>query len=151
MDEYEITTAGTREMTTLLEWAEDEGWNPGKLDRLPFHAADPHGFFMGKLDAEPVTSVSAVRYGADYGFIGFYIASPPVRGQGYGIQAWRAAMNHLGAGTWASTVWSNSRTTTEGPDSGPPGTTCGTRVCRTRRRPPQASRSSTPEPFPSGR
>ncbi|MFE4692722.1 GNAT family N-acetyltransferase [Streptomyces sp. NPDC056749] len=95
MGEYEITTAGTREMTTFLEWAEDEGWNPGKLDRLPFHAADPHGFFMGRLDAEPVTSVSAVRYGADYGFIGFYIARPPVRGQGYGIQAWRAAMNHL--------------------------------------------------------
>ncbi|MFJ4122459.1 GNAT family N-acetyltransferase [[Kitasatospora] papulosa] len=95
MGEYEITTAGIREMTIFLRWAEDEGWNPGRGDRLPFHAADPHGFLLGKLDAEPVTSVSAVRYGARYGFIGFYIAKPPVRGQGYGIQAWRAAMKHL--------------------------------------------------------
>ncbi|MDX2618008.1 GNAT family N-acetyltransferase [Streptomyces sp. WI03-5b] len=95
MGEYEITTAGIREMTIFLRWAEDEGWNPGRGDRLPFHAADPHGFLLGKLDAEPVTCVSAVRYGARYGFIGFYIAKPPVRGQGYGIQAWRAAMKHL--------------------------------------------------------
>ncbi|MFC8226555.1 GNAT family N-acetyltransferase [Streptomyces sp. NPDC057287] len=95
MAAYEITTAGVREMAKFLEWADDEQWNPGKLDHLPFHAADPHGFLLGRLDEEPVTSVSAVRYGADFGFIGFYIARPPVRGKGYGIQAWRAAMDRL--------------------------------------------------------
>ncbi|MEV3930439.1 GNAT family N-acetyltransferase [Streptomyces sp. NPDC053728] len=95
MPVYEITTAGVREMTTFLEWAHDEQWNPGQLDHLPFHAADPHGFLLGRLDGEPVTSISAVRYGDDFGFIGFYIARPPVRGQGYGIRAWRAAMKLL--------------------------------------------------------
>ncbi len=95
MAEYEITTAGIREMTTFLEWAADEQWNPGKMDHLAFHAADPHGFLLGKLDEEPVATVSAVRYGTDFGFIGFYIARPPFRGQGYGIQAWQAAMQHL--------------------------------------------------------
>ncbi|MFJ9060162.1 GNAT family N-acetyltransferase [Streptomyces sp. NPDC102409] len=95
MAAYEITTAGVREMTTFLEWADDEQWNPGRLDHLPFHAADPHGFLLGRLDGEPVTSVSAVRYGAEFGFIGFYIARPEVRGQGYGIRTWRAAMKAL--------------------------------------------------------
>ncbi|MBM7439413.1 GNAT family N-acetyltransferase [Streptomyces sp. HB132] len=95
MAEYEITTAGIREMARFLEWAAEEQWNPGKMDHLPFHAADPRGFLLGKLDEDPVTSISAVRYGADFGFIGFYIARPPFRGQGYGIQAWRAAMQHL--------------------------------------------------------
>ncbi|MFH9614095.1 GNAT family N-acetyltransferase [Streptomyces pratensis] len=95
MAEYEITTAGIRDMARFLEWADEEQWNPGKLDHLPFHAADPRGFFLGRLGGEPVASVSAVRYGTDFGFIGFYIARPPVRGQGYGIQAWRAAMKHL--------------------------------------------------------
>ncbi|HWU09180.1 MAG TPA: GNAT family N-acetyltransferase [Streptomyces sp.] len=95
MAKYEIVTAGIRDMARFREWADDEQWNPGKLDHLPFHAADPHGFFLGRLDTEPVTSVSAVRYGADFGFIGFYIARPSVRGQGYGIQTWRAAMKHL--------------------------------------------------------
>ncbi|CAM5656280.1 GNAT family N-acetyltransferase [Streptomyces atroolivaceus] len=95
MAEYEITTAGIRDMARFLEWADDEQWNPGKLDHLPFHAADPHGFLLGRLDGEPVTSVSAVRYGADFGFVGFYIARPPVRGQGYGIRTWQAAMKHL--------------------------------------------------------
>ncbi|MFJ8858122.1 GNAT family N-acetyltransferase [Streptomyces sp. NPDC102451] len=95
MAEYEITTAGIREMARFLEWAADEQWNPGKSDHLPFHAADPHGFLLGRLDDEPVTSISAVRYGADFGFIGFYIARPRVRGQGYGIQAWQVAMKRL--------------------------------------------------------
>ncbi|MFI2780914.1 GNAT family N-acetyltransferase [Streptomyces sp. ALB3] len=95
MAEYEITIAGTRDMTKFLQWADDEQWNPGKLDHVPFHAADPHGFLLGRLDKEPVTSISAVRYGADFGFIGLYIARPHIRGQGYGIQTWRAAMKHL--------------------------------------------------------
>ncbi|MFE4640078.1 GNAT family N-acetyltransferase, partial [Streptomyces sp. NPDC056730] len=34
-------------------------------------------------------------YGADFGFIGFYITRPAVRGKGYGIQVWRAAMARL--------------------------------------------------------
>jgi hypothetical protein len=36
-----------------------------------------------------------VRYGAGFGFLGFYIARPQVRGKGYGIQVWNAGMKHL--------------------------------------------------------
>lgn len=39
--------------------------------------------------------VSAVRYGEGFGFIGFYIARPAFRGQGYGIRLWHAAMERL--------------------------------------------------------
>ncbi|WP_405587563.1 GNAT family N-acetyltransferase [Streptomyces sp. NBC_01190] len=92
---FEITTASVDEMATFTEWAEREQWNPGRSDALPFHCADPRGFLLGKLAGTPVASVSAVRYGADHGFLGFYIAHPSVRGQGYGIQLWRAAMERL--------------------------------------------------------
>ncbi len=95
MAKFEITTASVGEMSKFREWANDEQWNPGQSDMLPFHTADPKGFFLGKLNGEPVASVSGVRYGADFGFLGFYIARPSVRGQGYGIQLWRAAMEHL--------------------------------------------------------
>jgi hypothetical protein len=95
MANFTITTAGATEMPKFREWADDEQWNPGQSDIIPFHAADPQGFFLGRLNGEPVASVSGVRYGPDFGFLGFYIARPSVRGQGYGIQLWRAVMAHL--------------------------------------------------------
>ncbi|MGW6239316.1 GNAT family N-acetyltransferase [Streptomyces sp. NPDC055094] len=92
---FEIVTANADDIEQLVTWADEEGWNPGESDRHSFFPTDPGGFIFGRLNGEPVASVSAVRYGADFGFIGFYIARPAVRGQGYGIQVWRAAMARL--------------------------------------------------------
>ncbi|MFJ9030065.1 GNAT family N-acetyltransferase [Streptomyces sp. NPDC102274] len=92
---FEIVTANADYIEQLGTWADEEGWNPGRTDRHSFFPTDPGGFIFGCLNGEAVVSVSAVRYGADFGFIGFYIARPAVRGQGYGIQVWRAAMARL--------------------------------------------------------
>ncbi|GII30346.1 GNAT family N-acetyltransferase [Planotetraspora mira] len=95
MSNYSISTASVKDIERLGEWADDEGWNPGRSDGQTFFSADPRGFFFGRLDGEAVASISAIRYGADFGFIGFYITRPWVRGKGYGIQVWRAGMEHL--------------------------------------------------------
>lgn len=94
---FEIATASANDVRQICDWAKDEGWSPGRTDHWAFHAADPTGFLMGRLDGEPVASISVVRYGADFGFLGCYIARPPVRGKGYGIKIWRAGMK-LAAG-----------------------------------------------------
>lgn len=82
-----------------LEWALDlaanEGWNPGLHDAAPFFAQDPEGFLLALLDGQPVGCISAVKYGRDFGFIGFYIVTPEQRGKGYGLQLWQAAMQRL--------------------------------------------------------
>jgi ribosomal protein S18 acetylase RimI-like enzyme len=78
-----------------IEWAAKEGWNPGFADAGSFYAADPAGFLLGLLNEEPVACISAVRYGDTYGFLGFYIVKPELRGMGYGMQLWRAGMEHL--------------------------------------------------------
>lgn len=83
------------ELGTVLDFAAAEGWNPGLHDAGPFHAADPEGFFGAFLDGELIGSVSAVRYGESFGFIGLYIVKPGWRGQGYGMQLWRRALEHL--------------------------------------------------------
>ena len=95
MAELEIGTASAAELVKLGDWAAEEGWNPGQSDTLAFVAADPSGFLVGRLDGEPIASISAVRYGTEYGFIGFYIVRPEFRGKGYGIQLWRAGMERL--------------------------------------------------------
>ncbi|MFD0381315.1 GNAT family N-acetyltransferase [Streptomyces sp. NPDC127112] len=95
MTRFEITGASATDMEMLRTWADEEGWNPGDSDRFAFAVADPEGFLVGRLDGEPVACISAVRYGSGFGFIGFYIARPDVRGQGYGIQLWRAGTERL--------------------------------------------------------
>ncbi|MFJ3923234.1 GNAT family N-acetyltransferase [Streptomyces sp. NPDC090022] len=92
---FEIAGASGADMELFRTWAEDEGWNPGDTDRLAFAVADPRGFLVGRLDGEPAACISAVRYGTGFGFIGFYIARPAFRGQGYGIQLWQAGMERL--------------------------------------------------------
>ncbi|RBP18189.1 acetyltransferase (GNAT) family protein [Roseiarcus fermentans] len=82
------------ELGLALDWAAEEGWNPGLADAASFYAADPGGFLVGEIGGEPVGCVSAVRYG-DFGFLGFYIVKPPFRGRGYGLALWRAAMDRL--------------------------------------------------------
>jgi len=92
---FEIATASAYDVVRVMEWANDEGWNPANTDRFAFHAMDPGAFLMGRLDGEPVSCISVVRYGAGFGFLGCYIARPAVRGKGYGIQVWNAGMKRL--------------------------------------------------------
>ncbi|HJQ56522.1 MAG TPA: GNAT family N-acetyltransferase [Vineibacter sp.] len=94
-ERFLIRVMSRRELEVVTDWAAAEGWNPGLSDATAFHAADPAGFLMGVRDDLPVACISVVRYGADFGFLGFYIAHPSVRGQGYGIQVWRAGMTRL--------------------------------------------------------
>lgn len=95
MPEFEVASATEAKFASAIEWAADEGWNPGLDDLAAFHAADPQGFLLGRLDGEPVTSISVVRYGRGFGFLGFYIAKPGLRGKGYGWQTWQAGLKHL--------------------------------------------------------
>ncbi|MFI9101877.1 GNAT family N-acetyltransferase [Streptomyces fildesensis] len=95
MPTFEITVASAADIGLMADWAAAEGWNPGRTDGSAFLAADPHGFLIGRLDGEPVACISVVRYGTDFGFLGFYITHPSLRGQGYGIQLWRAGMERL--------------------------------------------------------
>ena len=50
---------------------------------------------MGLLDDEPVASISAVRYGDNFGFIGFYIVKNSLRGNGLGAKLADAALHYL--------------------------------------------------------
>ncbi|WP_119418812.1 GNAT family N-acetyltransferase [Desertibaculum subflavum] len=92
---YKTRVMSAAELDLAVEWAASEGWNPGLNDALAFRVADPAGFLVGLKDGVPVASISVVRYGADFGFLGFYIATLEARGQGLGYRLWQAGMAHL--------------------------------------------------------
>ena len=73
MSDYRIRAMSRAELDLAIGWARDEGWNPGLHDATPFHAADPEGFLVGVLDGRPISSISVVRYGQTFGFLGLYI------------------------------------------------------------------------------
>ncbi|MEW2164711.1 GNAT family N-acetyltransferase [Streptomyces sp. NPDC007084] len=91
-----VTQASPDDWAVVTGWAADEGWNPGLSDIASFFAQDPAGFFVGRIDGEPVSAISVVTYGADYAFLGFYLVRPGLRGRGYGLATWKAALAHAG-------------------------------------------------------
>ncbi|MGW1965937.1 GNAT family N-acetyltransferase [Streptomyces sp. NPDC001935] len=80
-------------------WAADEGWNPGLSDSATFFVQDPGGFFIGRVDGEPVSAISVVNHSDDYAFLGFYLVRPDLRGKGYGLATWETALAHAGGRT----------------------------------------------------
>lgn len=92
MASYTMRTATRDEVGLMIDWAAAEGWNPGLYDAETFYAADPGGFLVGLLDDVPISSISVVRYGPTFAFLGFYIVRPEYRGHGYGLRLWNEGM-----------------------------------------------------------
>jgi GNAT superfamily N-acetyltransferase len=92
---HHIQRMSRADLGLALQWADQEGWNPGRQDTDIFHPIDVRGHFMARVDDEPVASVSGLRYSVSYGFLGLYIVRPPWRGRGLGLAVWNAALDHL--------------------------------------------------------
>ncbi|MFD1215130.1 GNAT family N-acetyltransferase [Microbulbifer celer] len=95
---YTIRTMSRADLDIAVEWAANEGWNPGRGDAESFYVTDPKGFMVGCLGDKPIACISAVKYPPDFGFLGFYIVAPEYRGRGYGLQLWQAAMARVQGG-----------------------------------------------------
>ena len=85
------------EIPIAVEWAAAEGWNPGFADAACFGVPDAQGFFIGELDGEAAATISCVNYGDAFAFLGFYIVRKDLRGRGYGLRIWEAAIAHAQA------------------------------------------------------
>ena len=96
MNDLSIRTMRPDEISIAVNWAAAEGWNPGLADDACFAAVDPEGFLIGELDGAPAATVSCVNYSASFAFLGFYIVREDLRGRGYGLRIWDAAVAHAG-------------------------------------------------------
>ena len=97
MNSFAIRTMRPDEIQLAVDWAAAEGWNPGIADAACFAAVDPGGLLIAELDGAPAATVSCVNYDARFAFLGFYIVRADLRGKGYGLRIWNAAIAHAGA------------------------------------------------------
>ena len=102
MSALQIRSMTRQELDLGLDWAAQEGWNPGLHDADTFHATDPQGFLLGTLDGEPVGMVSAVRYSRGFGFLGSTSCGRHFVGT---ATAWRFGARRCGDSWAASSGW----------------------------------------------
>lgn len=97
MTEAAVTQGSAGVAERAMQWAASEGWNPGLHDATAFRAADPRGWFsMRTREGEICTTLSAINYGPEFGFMGLFITRPEVlRGQGFGAAVWQAGIEYL--------------------------------------------------------
>ncbi len=77
------------ELDETVSWAAAEGWNPGFADAEVFWNTDPKGFVGAELEGTLVATGSVVSYDGAFGFMGFFIVRPELRGKGIGTAFWR--------------------------------------------------------------
>jgi GNAT superfamily N-acetyltransferase len=95
--ELRIRPMRPEEIVIALDWAAAEGWNPGLADAACFATVDRDGFLIGELDGMAAATISCLNYDDRFAFLGFYIVRSDLRGRGYGLRIWNAAIAHAGA------------------------------------------------------
>ena len=76
------------ELETLVDWARQEGWNPGPFDAEVFWATDPEAFWGFRKEGELIAGGALVSYDGLFGFMGLFIVHPDYRSRGLGRNLW---------------------------------------------------------------
>ncbi len=83
------------EVDELVDWAAQEGWNPGLHDADLFWATDPDAFVAAEVDQTLIGGGAITSYDGAFGFMGFFIVRPEFRGLGLGNALWHARRERL--------------------------------------------------------
>lgn len=88
LDDLVLEKLNLKDVSTLIGWAQDEGWNPGTYDAEVFFATDPNGFYGFKFQGEFIAGGAVVSYRGAFGFMGLFLVKPAYRGLGLGKKLW---------------------------------------------------------------
>ncbi len=88
MNEFTFTKLNREHLDILINWAEQEGWNPGPYDADVYWKTDPDGYYGYIEDNKLIAGGSIVSYNAEFGFMGFFIVKPEYRSKGLGRKLW---------------------------------------------------------------
>lgn len=83
------------DLETLIGWASNEGWNPGKYDAEVFWNTDPDGFYGYFYENQLIAGGAVISYNSEYGFMGLFIVHTKYRNLGIGRKLWYARRDLL--------------------------------------------------------
>jgi hypothetical protein len=95
IDEISIQKITKQDLQTLIGWASQEGWNPGKHDVDVFWNTDPEGFYGVKVGDKLIAGGAIISYGGEFGFMGLFIVQSQYRNDGIGNKLWHARKHIL--------------------------------------------------------
>ncbi len=75
-------------LKTIMNWANQEGWNPGPYDADIFWVTDPDGFYGYYQNGDLIAGGFIVSYNEEFGFMGGFIVNPQYRSLGIGRKLW---------------------------------------------------------------
>jgi len=87
-DEFAFNKLNREHVDKLIEWADEEGWNPGPYDAEVYWETDPDGFYGFFIKDELIAGGSIISYDGEFGFMGFFIVKPEYRSEGIGRKLW---------------------------------------------------------------
>ncbi len=93
---YTIRNIREDEVHIPIEWARDEGWNPGLHDGSCHYPVDPAGWFCADQNGEIIGVGVATNYDKTFSFGGFYMVKEPYRHHGVGWDIFSAMRAHAG-------------------------------------------------------
>lgn len=99
MDDLKIIQCTFAEMGPFVEFAARGGWNVGLSDQDFLFRVDPTAYLMALNGNEVVGTVAAVKYGNDFGFLGYHLVRVDMQKKGLGKALLTEALGRLGART----------------------------------------------------
>lgn len=93
---YVIRNLREDEVNIPIEWAREEGWNPGLHDGACHYPVDTSGWFCADYDGEVIGVGVATNYDETFCFGGFYIVKDNCRHHGIGWDICSAIFAHAG-------------------------------------------------------
>lgn len=90
-----ISAMRVGELSTLAQWAADEGWNPGLSDLRIASEADPEAFVALREGDELLGAGSIYSYDGHFGFMGLFIIRADLRNRGLGSLLWHWRRDRL--------------------------------------------------------
>jgi GNAT superfamily N-acetyltransferase len=88
LENISIEKINKDDLRTLINWALDEGWNPGKNDVDVFWDTDPNGFYGFYYENKLIAGGAIVSYDGEFGFMGLFIVHKDFRNKGIGNKLW---------------------------------------------------------------
>jgi GNAT superfamily N-acetyltransferase len=88
LENIQIKKLEKQGLDTLMGWASNEGWNPGKNDAKVFWDTDPDGFYGCFFENKLIAGGAIISYNGEYGFMGLFIVHSDYRNDGIGRKLW---------------------------------------------------------------